>query len=102
MFNICINHLDDGAECTLNKFADDAKMGKVADATERCAAIQKDLSRLEKCTDRNFKKFTKERCKVLYLGRNNLQHLYLLGVPSCKEAWQNSPASRGFKLNMSQ
>ena len=79
LFNICIKHLDDGAECTLNKYPDGTKLGGVADALEGYAASQKDLSRLEKCTDRNFTKFSKERCKVLHLGRNNPQHQYLLG-----------------------
>ncbi|PKU41501.1 rna-directed dna polymerase from mobile element jockey-like [Limosa lapponica baueri] len=69
LFNIFINDLNNGEECTLSKFASEAKLGGVTDTPEGPAAIQRDLDRLEKWVDRNLMKFCKGKCKVLHLRR---------------------------------
>lgn len=47
LFNTFISDLDGWTEHTLCTFADDTKLGEVADTPEGCAAIQRDISKLE-------------------------------------------------------
>lgn len=57
-----------------HKFADDRKHGGVADTPKGHAATQRDLHKVEKRASRDLMQFSKGKCKVLHLGRNNLRH----------------------------
>ncbi|GAB0178536.1 mitochondrial enolase superfamily member 1 [Grus japonensis] len=68
LFNIFINDLDEGAEHTISKLADDVRPAGVADTPEGHAAIQRDINRQEKWANRNLMKFSKGKCKAPHLG----------------------------------
>jgi len=56
-------------ECTLTKSADNAELGGEEYMSDVCAAIQRDMDRLENWTERSFMKLKIRKCNILPLGR---------------------------------
>jgi len=64
---------NDGAECTLSKFADDTKLRGATDTPNGCAGTQRGLNRLEKWANDNIKKLNRRKQSPVP-GRNNTRH----------------------------
>ncbi|KAF4804108.1 hypothetical protein TURU_010611 [Turdus rufiventris] len=82
--------------CLLSKFAEDTKLGGVANIPKGCAALPKDLNRLQRQAEKNCLKYNKCMYRVLYLGRYNPMQQYRLGA----DLLESSPVEKDLGVLM--
>lgn len=77
LFTIFIKDLDNAiGSIKCIKFMDDTKLGGAASTLEDKIIFQNYLDKLEKWSKNNKKKFNKNKCKALRLGRRTQTHKY--------------------------
>ncbi|CAM5083385.1 unnamed protein product [Natator depressus] len=80
LFNLFITDLVTKSVSVLIKFADDTKLGGIANLERDRDIIQEDLDYLVNWSKSNRMKFNSEKCKVMLLGINNNNFSYKLGT----------------------
>ena len=86
LFLIYINDLDIDIESTLVKFADDTKLGGLANSLEATKVIQEDINRIQKWVETWQMKCNTTKCKVLHVGNKNTRQDYFIGGTKLKSS----------------
>lgn len=79
LFLVYINDLDWNIESKLVKFADDTKLGGLANSLESTDVIQDDLDRIQNWAEMWQMKFNVAKCKVVHVGNKNIRRDYFMG-----------------------
>ncbi|CAM5079432.1 unnamed protein product [Natator depressus] len=80
LFNLFITDLGTKSGSVLINFADDTKLGGIANLEKDRDIIQEDLDDLVNWSNSKRMKFNSEKCKVMHLGINNKNFSYKLGT----------------------
>uniref|UniRef100_A0A3B3SJ13 Reverse transcriptase domain-containing protein n=1 Tax=Paramormyrops kingsleyae TaxID=1676925 RepID=A0A3B3SJ13_9TELE len=86
LFLIYINYKDTHTFSKLVKFADDTKVGGVADTELAAQRLQRDLDLISDWADTWQMKFNIDKCKVIHAGSRNIKCRYFMGSTEIKVA----------------
>lgn len=64
LFNIFVDNMDSGFECTISKFSNDTKLSGAVGTLEGRDAIQRHLDKLERCAHVKLMKFNEVKCST--------------------------------------
>ena len=78
LFLIYINDIDDGIHGLVSKFADDTKLGGIANTDDQRALLQKDIDQLKEWADKWQMGFNADKCKVIRFGNKKPEGGYNL------------------------
>ncbi len=83
LFVIFINDMPNNIRNFISLFADDTKLYGKSTSLEDRKSMQEDLNTLQQWSDRWQISFNAEKCKTLYLGKNNVKQSYsMISKPS--------------------
>ena len=102
LFGVFLNHLHEGIERTLSKFADSTKLGARVDLLESRRALQRGLNRLDRWSEANCMRFSKAKCWALHLVHNNPMQRYRLWEKCLQSCLAERVLGVFSCLNMSQ
>ena len=78
LFLIYINDLDNGIVNKISKFADDTKLCHISRNPDEVLQLQEDLNRLVDGANTWQMNFNIDKCAVMHIGHNNIQHNYTM------------------------
>ena len=84
LFLIYINDIDEDILSKFNKFADDSKVSKVVNNTDDAEILRGDLVKLQNWSHDWQMEFNSDKCRVMHIGRKNLNNQYFLNNNNLK------------------
>ena len=86
LFNIFVNYINDGIECTLSNFADVTRPSGALNMKEGRYGTQRGLNKLTRWAHVKLMRLNKAKRKLLHLGCGNPKYIYRL-----EELLESSP-----------
>ena len=80
LFTIFIDDIDEEVLCEISKFADDTKIASRVNTLNDIRSIQRTLDKLVAWANRWENDFNVNKCRVMHIGKRNLDFQYLMNA----------------------